>query len=182
VLDWGAVGGLQAAVSQPVRRGLADPGGGEAMARMTGIRVLLRFFEGDFLTKVLFLFLLYSLLPLGEIIIILFIGDALGKYFTLTVAASTGLVGVMVALAQLRTVTDSLRRKIQDGVYPGQEFMGMAGILAGGVLLLTPGFITDTLGFLLFLPFLRNAVGRLITRRMESQLKEVYEYLKLYEL
>jgi UPF0716 protein FxsA len=149
---------------------------------MIGIRVLLRFFEKDFLTKVLFLFLLYSLLPLGEIFLLLFVGDILGRYFTLTVAASTGLVGVMVALSQLRTVMDSLRRKIRDGVYPGEEFMGMAGILVGGILLLTPGFITDTLGFLLFLPFLRNSVGRMITRRMESQLKEVYEYLKLYEL
>ena len=149
---------------------------------MTGIRVLLRLFERDFLTKVLFLFLLYSLLPLGEIFLLLFIGDILGRYFTLTVAASTGLVGVMVALSQLRTVMDSLRRKIRDGVYPGEEFMAMAGILVGGVLLLTPGFITDSLGFLLFLPFLRRFVGRIVTRRMESQLKEVYEYLKLYEL
>jgi UPF0716 protein FxsA len=149
---------------------------------MTGIRVLLRFFEKDFIAKLLFLMLLYSLLPLSEIVLLLFIGDHLGNYFTLTCAASTGLFGVFVALSQLRGATVSLREKVRDGVYPGAEFVSIAGVLVGGLLLLTPGFITDVFGFLLFLPGLRNAVGRMITRRIEKQLKEVYEYLQLYEL
>ena len=149
---------------------------------MTGIKVLLRFFERDFITRLLFLMLLYSLLPLAEIVLLLFLGDLFGKYFTLTCAASTGLLGVLVAVRQMKKTVAALRRKITDGVYPGPEFVSMAGIFVGGVLLLTPGFITDVLGFLLFFPALRTAVGRLVTRRMESQLREVYQYLKLYEL
>ena len=67
-------------------------------------------------------------------------------------------------------------------IHPGKEFMNIMGIFAGGILLLTPGFITDFLGLLLFMPFFRLAVGGFITLRMEKQLQEVYEYLRLYEL
>ena len=146
------------------------------------MKVLLRFFERDFITELHFLMLLYSLLPLSEIVVLLFIGDHLGKYFTLTCAASTGLLGVLVALSQLRAATGSLREKVRGGVYPGSEFVSIAGVLIGGILLLTPGFITDVLGFMLLFPGLRDVIGRLITRRMDKQLKELYEYLQLYEL
>ena len=149
---------------------------------MTGMKVLLRFFERDFITRLLFLMLLYSLLPLSEIVLLLFIGDHLGKYFTLTCAASTGFLGVLVALSQLRGATNSLRQKVRQGVYPGAEFISIAGVLVGGLLLLTPGFITDVMGLLLFFPGLRDVIGRLITRKMEKELKELYEYLQLYEL
>ena len=75
-----------------------------------------------------------------------------------------------------------LKDKVKQGVYPGKEFVTISGVLAGGILLLTPGFITDFFGFMLFVPLFRNLIGRMITRRMQKQLKEIYEYLKLYEL
>ena len=149
---------------------------------MTGIRILLKFLERDFLPKVLLLFLLYSLLPLSEVVLILYLGGVAGKYLTLAGAASTGLVGVLMAVSQFRSVLNRLKEKIRSGQYPGKEFMSMAGIFIGGILLLTPGFITDFLGLLLFVPVFRKLAGGVITRRMERQLKEVYEYLKLYEL
>ena len=54
-------------------------------------------------------------------------------------------------------------------------------MLAASILLLTPGFITDTLGFLLFVPSVRNALGRWVLRKTRTDLKELYEYLKLEE-
>ncbi len=149
---------------------------------MTVVRVLLKFLEKDFLAKVFLLVLLYSLLPLSEVVLILYLGGVVGKYLTLACAASTGLVGVILAVSQFKSVLKRLEQKIKRGLYPGKEFMSIMGIFAGGILLLTPGFITDFLGLLLFMPFFRLAVGGFITRRMEKQLKEVYEYLRLYEL
>ena len=149
---------------------------------MDGVRLFLRFFDRDFVVRILFLVLLYSLLPLAEIVIILFVGDIIGKYLTLAVAASTGLLGVMVAVRQLRGLLEAARAKIRSGVYPGPEFVQIAGILVGSVLLMTPGFITDTMGLVMFIPAVRRAVGRAITRRLEKRLTEVYEYLRLYDL
>ena len=149
---------------------------------MDSVRFFIRFFDRDFVVKVLFLVLLYSLLPLAEIVLILFVGDIIGKYLTLALAASSGLIGVLVAVRQLRGLLDTARGKIRSGVYPGAEFVEIAGIVVGSVLLMTPGFITDTMGLVMFIPAVRRAVGRLITRRLERRLTEVYEYLRLYDL
>ena len=148
---------------------------------MTGIKVLLKFLEKDFIAKLLLLILLYSLLPLSEVILLLYMGGVFGKYLTLACAASTGLFGVLMASYQFRTVLNALKAKVKQGEFPEKEFVSIVGILVGGVLLLTPGFITDMFGFILFVPPFRNMIGRFITKRMEKQLKEVYEYLKLYE-
>jgi UPF0716 protein FxsA len=149
---------------------------------MTIIRLFLKFVEKEFIAGLLLLILLYSLLPLSEILLLLYIGGILGDFLTLACAASTGLLGVLVAFTQFKTVLGTLKEKVRAGTYPGREFIGIAGILAGGILLLTPGFITDLFGFILFIPVSRNLIGKLITKRIERQLKEVYEYLKLYEI
>ncbi len=149
---------------------------------MIGMKVLLRFLERDFIAKLLLLSLLYSLLPLSEVTLLLYMGGVMGRYMTLACAASTGLFGVLIAANQFRSVLNVLKDKVKQGIYPGREFISIAGILAGGILLLTPGFITDLFGLFLFVPLFRNLIGRVITKRMERQLKEVYEYLKLYEV
>lgn len=149
---------------------------------MGDVRFFIRFFDRDFIVKVLFLVLLYSLLPLAEIVLILFLGDIVGKYLTLAVTASTGLFGVLVAARQLRSLLDAARSRIRSGEYPGSEFVEIAGILLGSVLLMTPGFITDSLGLVMLVPAVRRRVGALITRRLQRRLTEIYEYLRLYDL
>jgi UPF0716 protein FxsA len=146
------------------------------------VRFFIRFFDRDFIVRVLFFVLLYSLLPLAEIVLILFVGDLIGKYLTLAVTASTGLLGVLIAARQLRGLLAAARLRIHSGEYPGPEFVEIAGILVGSILLMTPGFITDTLGLVMFVPAVRRAVGAMITRRLQRRLTEVYEYLRLYDL
>ena len=62
------------------------------------------------------------------------------------------------------------------------EFVDLAGTIVGSLLLVTPGFASDAVGFLFFVPLFRHLVGRLVTNRMRDRLKELYEYLKLYDL
>ncbi len=149
---------------------------------MTELRLIFRFLDRDFLYKLIFALLLYSLVPLGEIFLFLYLADLIGNYLILAAAALTGLVGVLIALRQVPRVLASLKAKIRHGEYPGQEFVDLAGILVGCILLLTPGFVTDLFGFLLFLPPLRAAAGKAVARRMERKLREVYEYLRLQQL
>ena len=149
---------------------------------MGDVRLFIRFFDRDFMVKALFLVLLYSLLPLAEIVLILSVGDVIGKYLTLALTASTGLLGVLIAARQLRGLLDRARARIRSGEYPGAEFVEIAGILVGSVLLMTPGFITDTLGLVMFIPAVRRRVGQAITGRLQRRLTEVYEVLRLYDL
>ncbi len=149
---------------------------------MTELRLLFRFLDREFLFRLLFALLLYSIVPLSEIFLFLWLGELVGNYLILAIAAVVGLGGVLIAMREIQTTLECLRARIRRNEYPGREFMDLAGILVGGLLLLTPGFITDFVGFLLFLPFFRRAVGGAITRRLDRSLREVYEYLRLEEM
>ena len=149
------------------------------MAAMQTVKVLLRLLDRTFITKALILALLYSLVPLAEIFLLIYLGNVIGYYFTLALAAFAGLIGMLLAMRQLQRNLRELRKKIRRGAFPTQEFINLAGILAASILLLTPGFITDTFGFLLFVPALRNRLGNWILRKTRTNLKELYEYLKL---
>jgi UPF0716 protein FxsA len=144
-------------------------------------KALLRLLDRNFVTKLLFLGLLYSLIPLAEIFLLIYLGSQIGMYISLALAALAGLVGMLAALRELGKNLESLRRKSRKGLMPTQEFINLTAILAASILLLTPGFITDTLGFLLFVPAVRDAWGRWVLAKTRTDLKELYEYLKLEE-
>jgi UPF0716 protein FxsA len=146
---------------------------------MQSARILLRLLDRTFISKVLILALLYSLVPLAEIFLLIYLGNVIGYYFTLALAAFAGLVGMLVAMRQLQKNLQALKKKTRKGVLPTQEFINLTAILAASILLLTPGFITDTLGFLLFVPAIRDRLGNFILRKSRTNLKEIYEYLKL---
>jgi len=148
---------------------------------MDQAKFIIRFLDRNFITKLLILALLYSLLPLAEIFLIIYLGDRIGNYFTLALAAFTGLMGMLFALRGFQKNLQLLKDKIKEGVFPTEEFITLTGIFAAGILLLTPGFITDLLGFSLFIPVIRSALGRFIIRVTRTNFKELYEYLKLYD-
>ncbi len=148
---------------------------------MDQAKFIFRFLDRTFITKLLILALLYSLLPLAEIFLIIYLGDRIGNYFTLALAAFTGLMGMLFALRAFQKNLQLLKDKIKEGVFPTEEFITLTGIFAAGILLLTPGFITDLLGFALFIPVIRSTLGRFIIRVTRANFKELYEYLKLYD-
>ena len=152
---------------------------------MTEFRLLFRFLDRDFLFRLIFLLLLYSIVPMSEIFLFWWLGVAVGNYLfplVLAAAAVLGLLGMLIALHEVRVTLERLRARIRRHEYPGAEFVDLAGILVGSILLLTPGFITDFVGFLLMIPFFRRALGRAVTRRMDRNLHEVYEYLQLSDI
>lgn len=149
---------------------------------MTELRLLFRFLDKEFLFRLIFILLLYSIVPIAEIFLFMWLGEVVGKYLILAVAAVVGLLGMLIALREVRVTLERLRARIRRHEYPGAEFVDLAGILAGAILLLTPGFITDFVGFLLMVPFFRRALGQVVTRRMDRSLHEVYEYLQLSDI
>ena len=140
---------------------------------------LMRIMDRGFLLKALYLLLLYSLIPVGEIALLLYIKRFLGNYRLLALILSTGLLGIGISWRQVVSALDSLDERVHSGEYPADEFAILAGSLIGAVLLVTPGLVTDTLGLFLVFPVGRRMVGRIVTVRMEDRLKEFYEYMKL---
>ncbi len=91
----------------------------------------------------------------------------------------TGLFGIAVTWKLVSSSLRALGARVRSGSYPGEEFALLAGSLITGLLLITPGFVTDAIGLLFLLPVIRRGVGGTITTRMEERLKELYEYMKL---
>ena len=148
---------------------------------MLDMNSLLRFFDRNYIVKFFLLLLFYSLFLLADGFILLYLAPLLGIYATLAIAASTGLIGLVVTVNMIHGKISIMRAKIKEGIYPQQEFDSIAGLILSGILLIVPGFFTNALGIILFLPFIRNFMGHRITKALDSRLKQAYEYMKIEE-
>ena len=146
---------------------------------MFSTKGLMRIIDRGFLLKALYLALLYSLVPAGEIAFVLYLKAFYGSYLLIAVLLLTGLIGVAVTWRLVSSSLRALRSRVASGSYPGEEFALLAGSLVTGLFLVTPGFITDALGLLFLLPVIRRSAGKVITVKLEERLRELYEYMKL---
>lgn len=142
----------------------------------------MRFLDSGFILRLLYLLLLLSLVPIADMYVLLQLVEVMPKHVLMAVVAATGLLGLFLAFWAIRGVLDTMHARIKQGYYPGVEFFELAGLLVAAVLLITPGFIGDVLGLFLLMPGLRKAIGRALAGSMEERFKELYEYLKLYEI
>jgi UPF0716 protein FxsA len=149
---------------------------------MTHVRLLLRFRDGDFLFRTLLILLAFALIPLAEIFLFVLLGNVIGNYLVLAIAAVVGMIGGFITLSQARRTEARLREAIRAGGWPGRELTDLAGYLAAGALLITPGFITDLAGILLLIPGLRIRVGRFLAAKLETRFKEFYDRMKMSRL
>ncbi len=149
---------------------------------MTPIRLLLAFFDRDYLFKVILVLLAWSLVPLGEIILFIYLGTLIGNSLVLILAALVGAVGALVGVVQIRRAAVSLRAALARGSHPGRDAVDMAGLLASALLLITPGFVTDAAGFLLLVPSLRGWIGKRIAESLRTRARDIYDRLRLSDL
>lgn len=100
--------------------------------------------------------ILMIVIPALEIWVLLEMGRLIGGWQTFALIVSTGFIGAFLAKRESRRVWSYARHEMSRGVIPTGSILDGIAVFAGGLLLLTPGFITDSLGFLLLLPGTRN--------------------------
>jgi UPF0716 protein FxsA len=105
----------------------------------------------------MWLFLLFILIPLLEIWLFILLGGFIGVYPTLFVILLTAILGTFLVKTQGINVLKEIQSKFNELENPTEPIVHGAMILFAGALLLTPGFFTDTVGFLLLLPKVRRA-------------------------
>ncbi|MEM9105389.1 MAG: FxsA family protein [Pseudomonadota bacterium] len=110
--------------------------------------------------------LLLLIVPLAEIAAFVLIGREIGVFWTLAMVFVTAVLGSILLRVQGFGLIARIQRESEAGRVPGRELVHGVMILVAGVLLLTPGFITDAIGFLLFVPAIRDAGWRLIKSRI----------------
>lgn len=102
--------------------------------------------------------LVLLIVPIVEIALFILIGREIGIWWTLGMVLVTAVLGTILLRHQGFRLFERIRAEAQAGRVPGRELAHALLLLVAGLLLLTPGFFTDTLGFLLFVPPLRDAI------------------------
>lgn len=112
---------------------------------------------------------LLLVIPLAEIAAFVVIGGQIGVWATLGMVLLTAAIGSFLLRWQGVGLFNKINTELRANRVPGRELVHGVMILVAGVLLLTPGFVTDSLGFLLFVPAFRDMVWRLVKDRIVVQ-------------
>jgi len=110
------------------------------------------------------LLLLFTVLPAIELALLIGLGTQIGALWTTLIVIVTGFVGAWLAKREGLGVLRRLRTDLQKGVPPTGRIAEAVLVLVGGLLLVTPGMITDVTGFLLIIPFSRRLIAPPVTR------------------
>jgi len=116
----------------------------------------------------MWLFLLFVVVPIVEIGLFIQVGGAIGLWPTVAIVVLTALAGTVLMRAQGIMTLNRLQNSLAEGTNPTDPMAQGAMILVAGVLLLTPGFFTDALGFALLLPPVRVAIMRWASSRITA--------------
>ena len=128
-----------------------------------------------FFTKILILFVM---VPVIELYILIEVGKKIGSLSTIGIIILTGIIGAYLVKSQGFMILRKIQNDLNEGIMPGDSLIQGAIILAGGILLLTPGFVTDIVGFIFLIPVSRNIVKKYLLKWLQGKIKEGNFYFK----
>jgi len=121
------------------------------------------------------IFLLFVSVPIAEIAVFIEVGSEIGVVATLAFTVLTAFLGVVLLRVQGLSTFARAQASLDAGEPPVEEMVHGVFLAAAGILLLVPGFLTDALGFLLFVPQVRLALGRRLMRSLAGGRVHVYD-------
>ena len=106
------------------------------------------------------LFLMFIVVPVIEMYILIKVGASIGGFYTISLVLATALIGVSLLKKQGLSTFMNAQQKMQTGQMPITEIAEGLMLAVAGALLMTPGFVTDTIGFILLTPVLRQVIAK----------------------
>jgi UPF0716 protein FxsA len=117
------------------------------------------------------LFLAFTLIPLLELYLLIKIGAYMGALNTLVLVILTGFAGAYLARMQGMQTLHRVRSQLQQGMMPAEDLIDAVIIFAAGIVLLTPGLLTDIAGLLLLFPTSRFHFKRWLRHKFNQWMK-----------
>ncbi len=114
------------------------------------------------------LLLLFITVPLIEVLILIKLGSLFGFWPTILLVIGTGILGAYLAKLYGLSIWSKIQKDLQAGQMPADKLIDGLLILIGGIVLLTPGLLTDILGFMLLIPYTRNFFKRFAKTKFKS--------------
>ncbi|WP_088331426.1 FxsA family protein [Lacimicrobium sp. SS2-24] len=121
------------------------------------------------------LFFLFAVMPIIEIALLIEVGDRIGGWPTIGLVILTAAVGAALVRLQGVATLFQARRKLDSGQVPGQEMLEGLMLAIAGVLLVTPGFVTDAFGLLLVAPVTRPFIARWLLSKLQIQMVQAQQ-------
>lgn len=123
------------------------------------------------------LVLLFVVVPLVELYVLVQVGQEIGALNTIGLLLAVSIVGAWLAKREGIGVLRRIKAQVNAGQVPASGLVDAALVLFAGVLLLTPGFITDVLGVILLVPPTRALVRRLLRASLVGRVERVRRYV-----
>ena len=117
------------------------------------------------------LFLLFTIVPLLELALLIELGGIIGVTNTIAIVIITGFIGAALARSQGFGILNRIQAEMAQGQLPGDSMVDGLLVFAGGLLLLTPGLLTDVLGFSLLIPASRSFLKTYLIRYFKSKIQ-----------
>lgn len=108
---------------------------------------------------------LFLIVPIIEIYFLIQVGSVIGAFPTILLVVATAVIGAFLLRQQGMATLVRFQKNMASGTLPAKEMMEGVLLVVGGALLMTPGFFTDTLGFLCLIPFTRRYMVEQVIKR-----------------
>lgn len=118
------------------------------------------------------LLLIFIIIPMIELLVLVKLGEIIGLLPTLLLIVGTGIVGASLARSQGFKILGRIKSSFRQNSVPADHLVEGLLILVGGVLLLTPGLLTDITGFVFILPGTRNIIGRYVKKKIAEYIQK----------
>ena len=115
------------------------------------------------------LFLGFTIIPVVEIYLLIQIGSLFGVFTSISLVVFTGFIGAYLARIQGLQTLFRIQESMREGRLPSRELLDALLIGVAGLVLLTPGFLTDTVGFVLLIPRTRNVIKSWLQGKIKTQ-------------
>ena len=124
-------------------------------------------------------FLFFIAIPIVEVILFITVGKYIGLWNTILIIIVTGIIGAILVKSQGVAIFNKALEEIKSNKMPLFSIFEGIAILIAGAFLLTPGFLTDTLGCVLLIPKTRDIIIKYITSYLEK--KAIYKKKSKYD-
>lgn len=114
------------------------------------------------------LLLLFTVVPALEIYLMIEVGSQIGGINTISIVILTGIIGASLAKSQGLSILQKIQRDLNKGALPADQIVQGFLVFAGGLLLLTPGFLTDLLGLSMVFPGTRHILVKFLKGKLEK--------------
>ncbi len=121
-----------------------------------------------------YLIALFIGLPVVELALLFKVHDFMGWGSTILLVLLTGIVGASLVRRQGVALLFKIQREMANGNLPAPQMMDGIMVLLAGALLITPGLITDTVGFALLIPYVREHIRGWLRKKLEQKLRSGY--------